>query len=157
MNKVIKFFQKLFSFSHSEAKGFVRLLIVCLVALAVILVPKFINRKPTALDPQESLKMDSLVLLLEKAGISHENNVLFRFDPNSLPVDSLELLGFTRKVAERINNYREKGGRFYTKEDLKKIYGLSDQLYNQVKTNIDLPDSSSVSSQKKPSIIHGYE
>lgn len=43
----------------------------------------------------------------------------------------------------------KKGGRFRVKEELRKIYGLSEQLYNMVYGYIDLPDSTSFSALKK--------
>lgn len=109
MEKVLKFIKNLFSFSHAEAHGFIRLLIVCIVALAIILVPKFWSHKPAQVSLEESRKLDSLASLLEKAGVSHGEKMLFSFNPNTLSVDSLELLGFPRKLAERVDNYRKKG------------------------------------------------
>lgn len=144
MSNIIHFLQKLFSLSHTESKGFVKLLIACLVALSLIFIPKFIKRQPIAASPEEAKKLDSLVDILTNKEFINEENTLFTFDPNTLPVDSLELLGFARKVAERAQNYRDKGGGFYTKEDLKKIYGLSDELYSGLHNYIDLPDSTTV-------------
>ena len=144
MEKFNQFFRKIFSFSHTESQGFIRLLIVCIVALIVLFVPKFLSQEPELTNAEDSRKLDSLVSLFENAGFSHEEIALFPFDPNYLPIDSLILLGFARKVAERVDNYRKKGGKFYTKKELKKIYGLSDPLYEQLKAFIDLPDSSTV-------------
>ncbi|MGB3617492.1 MAG: helix-hairpin-helix domain-containing protein, partial [Catalinimonas sp.] len=47
----------------------------------------------------------------------------FPFDPNRASVDSLQMLGFPGYLARRIDNYRNKGGRFRTRGDLKNIYG----------------------------------
>ncbi len=50
----------------------------------------------------------------------------FYFDPNSL--DSIQgmQLGLSKKQMITLYHYREKGGRFYKKEDLLKWYGLSE-------------------------------
>lgn len=48
----------------------------------------------------------------------------FPFDPNTLPGDSLELLGLSSRIVSTILNYRSKGGQFRKPADLKKIYGL---------------------------------
>ena len=49
----------------------------------------------------------------------------FHFDPNTLPGDSLRLLGLPARTVQTMLNYRSKGGRFREPEDLRKIYGLS--------------------------------
>ncbi len=69
------------------------------------------------------------------------HTVYFSFDPNVLSVDSLVLLGFPIKVAQRLENYRSKGGEFQIKIDVKKVYGLSDELYENIESYINLPDS----------------
>jgi competence protein ComEA len=54
---------------------------------------------------------------------------LFPFDPNTATLEEFENLGVDEKLAGRILNYRDKGGRFTTKEDIRKIYGFSPVLY----------------------------
>lgn len=57
---------------------------------------------------------------------------LFPFDPNTASLNDLVRLGLKPKVAQTILNYRNKGGRFYKKEDFAKIYTLSEQDYNRL-------------------------
>lgn len=68
-----------------------------------------------------------------------QDRQLFLFDPNSCPVDSLILLGFPQRLAERLVNYREKGGRFMVKDDVQKVYGVNEELMNTLRNFIDLP------------------
>lgn len=49
---------------------------------------------------------------------------LFRFDPNSIGVEEWMELGLTEKTASVIVNYRIKGGRFRTADDLEMIYSI---------------------------------
>jgi len=49
---------------------------------------------------------------------------LFYFDPNTLSADGWQQLGLREKTIRTIQNYRDKGGKFRTPEDLQKIYGL---------------------------------
>jgi DNA uptake protein ComE-like DNA-binding protein len=51
---------------------------------------------------------------------------LFYFDPNSLDRIQGIQLGLSSKQMTTLYHYREKGGRFYKKEDLLKWYGLSE-------------------------------
>lgn len=66
----------------------------------------------------------------------HPARSVFDFDPNTLSADSLSLLGFSKKTATRIVRYRNKGGRFYRKEDLLKIYDMDSQLYASLAKHI---------------------
>lgn len=149
MRKITQFFQKLFSLTHTESKGFVKLLIVCISALILIFIPKFLIRNSAPVTHEEERILDSLSSILEHNLNSRGTGVLFIFDPNSLSVDSLVLLGFDKEIAERAKNYRDKGGVFYTKKDLKKIYGLTDQFFTRIHPYIDLPDSLTISRLQK--------
>ncbi|MFC2152110.1 helix-hairpin-helix domain-containing protein, partial [Bacteroidota bacterium] len=46
---------------------------------------------------------------------------LFEFNPNTITKKGLKELGFSDKLVKTIINYRNKGGRFYQKEDFLKI------------------------------------
>ena len=54
--------------------------------------------------------------------------ILFSFDPNTLSVAGWQKLGVNEKTALSIQKYLSKGGKFRKAEDLKKIYGLSDEM-----------------------------
>ena len=61
---------------------------------------------------------------------------LFRFDPNTISIEGWKELGLTERTAKTINNYRNKGGKFYKPEDLQKIWGLPEGFYERVKNYI---------------------
>lgn len=138
LQKVIFYFRKLLSLSYSESRAFFSLLIVCLMAIALMFFATIFLRIQPQSNLADTQKLDSLVLLLD-AG--NANTHYFMFNPNVLSTDSLVLLGFSRKVAERMDNYRSKGGVFRVKNDVRKIYGLGDELFLSVAAYIDLPDS----------------
>ena len=52
-----------------------------------------------------------------------------KFDPNSISVSNLVLMGLPEKIAHNIYKYRTRGGCFYKKGDLKKIYGMTDEIF----------------------------
>lgn len=58
------------------------------------------------------------------------------FDPNTASVEALTTLGLTPAVARTIIRYREKGGRFFQPEDLRKIYTLSEADYTRLQPYI---------------------
>ncbi|HET6245864.1 MAG: helix-hairpin-helix domain-containing protein [Bacteroidetes bacterium] len=55
--------------------------------------------------------------------------VFFMFDPNNTSEKQWQSLGLSQKQYSTLNNYLLKGGKFYKKEDLKKIYGISNAQY----------------------------
>lgn len=63
----------------------------------------------------------------------------FPFDPNTVSVDDLCRLGFSRKQAESIDNYRKKGGCFRRKADFSRSFVVSDSIYRRLEPYIDIP------------------
>ena len=53
----------------------------------------------------------------------------FPFDPNKLPESKWKEIGLTDRQIKIIKNYEAKGGHFYKKNDLKKIYGISTEAF----------------------------
>lgn len=70
---------------------------------------------------------------------------LFAFNPNTLSTENWKELGLSPKQIATITHYQEKGGKFFKKEDLKKIYGISESLYLQLEPFIQLPEKSNQS------------
>lgn len=134
-----------FGFSHGEAKGFLLLLWLLLaLSLGYVLYRNLPEEGYTSYAEDKAL-LDSLIQQMEQQEpealprLAHSAALeerlapeFFPFDPNQLSVDSLRLLGLPQWLAGRIEKYREKGGRFRKKEDLRKIYGLSDSIYAQL-------------------------
>lgn len=93
--------------------------------------------------------LDSIVKQMEvREGLQPERHIVhFHFNPNAVSVDSLKLLGLPERLARTINNYRTKGGKFKSKEDIKKIHGFPDSIYQRLKPFIVIP--ATYSSAKK--------
>lgn len=51
-------------------------------------------------------------------------------------VDFMKLDGVGRSLAERIMDYRAKEGHFSSIEDIKKVKGIGDKLFNKIKDDI---------------------
>ncbi len=73
----------------------------------------------------------------------------FPFNPNKISYRKWRKLGVSGKVAHTIENYLDQGGKFYEKADLKEIYGLSDQKYQQLKPCIRLPEQQEISAKSE--------
>ena len=69
----------------------------------------------------------------------------FNFDPNTISKEQWEKLGFKDWQIKTIFNYKEKGGSWKTKADVKKIYGLAETDYYKLEPFILLPNEISKS------------
>lgn len=67
----------------------------------------------------------------------------FQFDPNSVSYNDLLKLGFSKKTANTLINYREKGGRFRVATDLLKLYGIDSVFYKKIEKYVvsSVPDT----------------
>ena len=77
----------------------------------------------------------------EKGPLKSEKGVykaasLFVFDPNLITEKEALLLGFSPKTAAVLVKFRNKGGKFRQKDDLKKIYGVTEKLFSRVEPYI---------------------
>jgi competence protein ComEA len=71
----------------------------------------------------------------------------FEFNPNNLPVESWKKMGFSDYQIKNIKNYEAAGGKFRSKNDLKKIYTISDKEFIVIEPYIIIPVNES---SKKP-------
>jgi competence ComEA-like helix-hairpin-helix protein len=62
----------------------------------------------------------------------------FAFDPNTASADDFIALGLSEPIANRICNYREKGGKFRKPEDFSKMYGLATADFERLLPFINL-------------------
>ncbi len=63
----------------------------------------------------------------------------FVFNPNTITEEDAQKLGFSKKLSATLINFRNKGGKFFKSEDLKKLYGLPSQLYEELESYILIP------------------
>jgi competence protein ComEA len=54
------------------------------------------------------------------------------FDPNTTSKEDFVRMGLPLRVAQTISNFREKGGKFYAREDLAKVYGMKSEWFNEL-------------------------
>ncbi len=72
----------------------------------------------------------------KQTNFSNKTITFFEFNPNDASPEELQKLGFSDKLTQTIVNYRKKGGRFYYKEDLMKIYGMDTAHYRLIEPYI---------------------
>lgn len=79
------------------------------------------------LDTLQSIKKKEYIRVAEQ---NNAKSVAYReFDPNTVSIEEWQGLGLSAKQAAVIHRYRQKGGHFYKKEDLQKMYCISSKQY----------------------------
>lgn len=147
---MLKFIKEYFNLSNTEQKGIIGLLLIILFIFVGTRI--FFMFQPAGEIPQNNT---ALLAQFYEDSINYDNsnettnissNVIskkeikyFNFNPNTATKKELELLGFDSKTANILINFRNKGGKFYKKEDLKKVYGVSEELYLNVEAYIIIP------------------
>ena len=159
--------RKWLTFSKGE-----RVAIVTILAAILILILACLFRPARkSLDEASLHNLDSL-LTLRQAAIeaqqqqqtdkAQETTELhpFPFNPNTISEDEWKQLGLTDRQVRNIMNYKAKGGKFYSKNDLSKLYTISEEDFAQLESFIVLPEVSrgaSKSSTKKQEERTGEE
>jgi len=128
-----------FYYTKRERNG----LLVLLALMLILLVTPFIYRKFAPVKNYtfpEIKRLNNTSPVASKSAkdssldiVSVVSDDATSVDPNLANKADFFKLGLSEKVTKTILNYRQKGGRFFKVEDLKKIYGLSLADYNRIK------------------------
>jgi len=138
-----------FGFSQKETNGFIILvpLLFLIIFLPGIVRNHLQDTGSSPMDEKATVKWHEEILSsISKneqglAGNSEESPSLNlrSFDPNTISQVELIEMGLKPRIVKTIENYRTKGGKFKIKSDLNKIYGINDELFQELMPYIDLP------------------
>jgi competence ComEA-like helix-hairpin-helix protein len=93
--------------------------------------------KPYILLPENKTKQE--FALNNSENISQKEDKIvsyFVFDPNTASDEDFKKLGLSETNIKTIRNYQKKIGKFNSRDDFKKIYGISEEKYNQMEPYI---------------------
>ncbi|WP_448702937.1 helix-hairpin-helix domain-containing protein [Mucilaginibacter sp. AW1-3] len=135
-----------FEITKKEWNGMVVMLIVIAAIIAAPYIWHYFHREP-AMDLKEFNKIaaqlkDANGNPAEEYAADDTRNphpTLFNFNPNKLPAEQWAKLGLSAKQIGILKNYEAKGGKFYTKTDLQKIYSITPEDYKRLEGYITLP------------------
>lgn len=161
------FIQEYFVFSRKERLAILTLLFLLTIAIIVPYycsrpVPRWQTDRDTAwmqaLTTLESgtVRDDSMRPSFNKArkfnspGRNNSLNNLIAFDPNTHSEAGWLAFGLSAKTVGTIMKFRQKGGRFRTPEDLRRIYGLHPDQAEQLIPYVQIPESASAATNKFP-------
>lgn len=158
MKKLTNFIRSLLSVSPSEAKGVVIIFsAIILLILLMFFSEKYFSNSQQSLIISSPQMLDSMTVVLDRRKPHYQDNFKgntyykndftkksyksFPFDPNTVSISQLEELGLPKFIAERVEKYRNKGGKFRNKEDFARIYGLLPETYERLEPYITLPSA----------------
>ena len=145
--------------SPAEARGVIVIFgIIIFIIILMFGADWFFSQKSQNLVIFSPKMLDSLTVSLDSRkpnyGQKYENYASnkkayknFNFDPNTTSVAQFEALGLPKFIAERIEKYRSKGGKFRKKEDFAKIYGILPDTFERLEPYITLPSADDESSR----------
>jgi DNA uptake protein ComE-like DNA-binding protein len=115
---------------------------------------KDIAKFEKSLKEKEDEKQDSLIFKefdYNNIDRSVAENILhpFNFNPNNLPTKKWKEMGLSDKQIKIIKKFEAKGGKFFKKEDLKKIYGITESDYTVLEPYIQIPDKNKTFDKKE--------
>ncbi len=131
------------AFSAKERAG---MIVLAVLILLLLVLPEIIQRRYPADQIRLSI-VDTMFSVSEnkRAGTGYNGQAshpfkeepfrkgaLFFFDPNTLADEGWVKLGLPSKRIKTIRRFIEKGGRFRVPADIRRIYGLSPQLLDQL-------------------------
>jgi competence protein ComEA len=141
--------QSYFKFSKKELNGILILIILVALVFAVPYLFRALN-EPQSYDLS---KFKEEIASFKESAIMRPNNYhvtraaiedtelkpeYFNFNPNGLSETDWQKLGLSLKQAKVIRNYQAKGGKFYKKEDLKRIYSITEKQYQKLEPYIQI-------------------
>lgn len=139
---------KRIQFSDNEIRGYIAILVALFILIAFRI---YIYNKSTGLliDQFSIIKLEGQPVREQKnepvnqirpfsKRSRQDEKQLFVFDPNTIAKDSLDQLPIPSFVRNNLLKYRKSGGRFSAKQDMKKIYGLSDENYLLIEPYIQI-------------------
>jgi competence protein ComEA len=152
--KIRSFLFNFFHFNKQERNGIFILCVIIVVLFGLrLLMPllyndsnsvQFITIAPSKLkegkNSETELAADNVTKSISEVKISNER---FVFNPNTVSEEDAQKLGMSKKLSATLINFRNKGGKFFKPEDLKKLYGLPLELYEELESYILIPNSRS--------------
>jgi competence protein ComEA len=126
-----------FNFSKREYNGLLAMIVLIGLIRATPFVYDFLVEEKWDLKAENSA-INQLILMRKNVPGKYrtapvKESELFNFDPNLIGAEEWQLLGLSAKQAAVILRYREKGGRYFKKEDLQKMYVISPEMYERLK------------------------
>jgi len=147
------FFKEYFNYSRAEIRGIQVLFILILIVLLSPLILDYFRKDSDNVDYSlfESQINNFEKEIAQKQKIEKKEQIkYFNFDPNTVTKSELLLLGLSTKQANTLIKYRKSGAKFFQKEDLKKVYSITSNLYEKLEPYIHIKETKNKMSEIQP-------
>jgi DNA uptake protein ComE-like DNA-binding protein len=158
-----------FNFNKTERGGIIVLIAIIILVLAYPYLVKVTNKDNTDEFLQFAKEIEQFENSLKNAADSvdearkldfqqmdrsvAENKITpFIFNPNLLPSEQWSKMGLKDWQIKVIKKYEAKGGKFYKKEDFKRMYCISPSEYEILEPYISIPEQKNEYADRKPEI-----
>jgi len=137
-------FKKWFTFNRGERIAVITLLAAILILIVVCL----LRPSRQSIDEASLHNLDSL-LALRQAAIEQQQDAgsqevaelhPFPFNPNTATEEEWRQIGLTERQIRNVTNYKANGGSFRTKDDLGRLYTISEEEFALLRPFIELPE-----------------
>lgn len=121
--------------------------------IALSIVVRFVAKQPTNKMADSNAAWPHWDSLLSEV-VANDSIVLhpFPFNPNTVTEQQLKQMGLRNKVIQTWLHYRNKGGHFYTPEQVKRLYALRDSEYVQLASYIRINNIPKEQHENRPPV-----
>lgn len=135
--------KRLQDFMYITKRGRNGTLVLCILAICILIFPEIYKRlspetvyifpdNPSEQNPPKPMENTASTI---NTFVNLSPTII---DPNTATKDHFIQVGLSKKQANTILNYRNKGGKFFNTNDLKKIYGLDENTFEKIKPFIKI-------------------
>lgn len=127
------FFKEYFTFSSSAKRGIsILIILIILIFLGPYLFHSISNDHSQVTDTLFLKDLDKAFSEIKCQDSNISSRQITPFNPNIISKEQWIYMGISAKTADNIEKYIQKGGKFYRKEDLLKIYGFDTTFYKHI-------------------------
>jgi len=139
----VRWIREFLSFSGKERTGIIGLLLIIFLLIVIgKLIPCFINHDNAGLAKWEAEVNSYLAKTANKNSVATSLHPV-TFNPNEVDSISLVNMGLPLNVVSNWVRYLKKGASFRDKEGVKRIYGMTSDLFEQLDSFIEIPSGTS--------------
>lgn len=151
-----------FSMSKTERYGF---FVFVFLAVTFLVIPQYYKYRQDKkrmqvtieyLNDREDPSIQKAVATPSFSEEKEDEAAFFDFDPNLITKETWVQFGLSEAQADVVMFYQERGGRFRKKEDLRKVYVISEEFYRSVEPYIlikQAPPKRLVKNEKKKDFV----
>ena len=155
-NPFKQFVNQFNKYSRSDRNAILILSGLILIVVTVNVILRNIESKPKFDSSGYEKIADELEAALNGESVTES---LFYFNPNTVTESQLDSLLIPSKIKQNLLAYRKAGGKFYSSNSFRKLYGMNDSVFNAIEHYIILEEKTPKAKSKNIAIkkkITGY-